>query len=199
MKTILLAIFLAAWGVGAAGQSLWEKNPPGNLYCDTKARAVGDLLTVLIDEKTEVSKDASRTLDKEHSVDLSVDAFRLFGLNNNGNSTLPAAKWDSAKDFDGQAQYSSTDSFTKRLAVTVKEVLANGNLLIEGRRQMNTDGDETIMTITGIVRPEDIRADNSVPSEVVADAKITYEGDGPTASTIRRGWFLKILDAIWPF
>jgi len=183
----------------AGGQSLWEKNPPGNLYRDTKARAVGDVLTVLINEQAEVSKDSSRSLNKEHSADMGVDAFKLFGLNNNGESTLPGLKWDGKKDFNGEAEYKSSDTFVKRLAVTVKEVLPNGNLLLEGRRQIGTDGDVTTMTITGIVRPQDIAADNSVASELVAEAKISYEGEGPAAETTRRGWFVRLLDSIWPF
>jgi len=183
----------------AAGDSLWVKNPPGSMIRDTKARSIGDLLTVLIDERSAVSKEANRSLSKENSLDFGVDAFSLFGLKNNNSSNMPALKWDSRKDFAGESEFNSTDTLTKRLTVTVKEVLANGNLLIEGRRSIKTSGDETTMTITGIVRPEDVSAANTVPSELVADAKITYDGEGPSEQTTSRGWFSKLLDIIWPF
>jgi len=199
VKTFAFVMLFALAGAAATGESLWARNPPGNMFADTKARKVGDLLTVLIDERATVSNEANRTLNKESTADLGVDAFRMFGLKNNQDSTLPAVKWDAKKDFTGDAEYKSTDTLTKRLTVTVKEVLPNGNLLIEGRRRINTSGDETAMTITGIVRPEDIRADNSVPSEMVAEAKINYDGKGPSADATSRGWFMRILDAIWPF
>ncbi|HUW34844.1 MAG TPA: flagellar basal body L-ring protein FlgH [Planctomycetota bacterium] len=196
---LLLTMLIVLVAAAAAGDSLWAKNPPGNMIRDTKARSIGDLLTVLIDERAAVSKEANRSLSKENSTDFGVDAFSLFGLKNNNSSNMPALKWDSKKDFAGETEFKSTDTFTKRLTVTVKEVLPNGNLLIEGRRNITTSGDETTMTITGIVRPEDISANNSVPSELVADAKITYDGDGPSEQNTRRGWFTKLLDIIWPF
>ena len=198
-KLLLLLVLACGLLAPAAADSIWEKNPPGNMFADTKARKVGDLLTVQIDERAEVSKEANRTLNKENSVDLGVDAFSIFGAKNDMPGNLPAVKWDATKDFKGESEYTSSDTLTKRLSVTVKEVLPNGNLLIEGRRQILTSGDETTMTITGIVRPEDIRADNSVPSELVADAKISYSGSGPADQTTSRGWFAKILDFIWPF
>jgi len=191
--------FLLLTSATASGDSLWARNTSGSMIRDTKARTVGDLLTVLIDERSEVSKEANRSLSKENSLDFGVDAFSLFGLKNDDSSNMPSLKWDSKKDFEGESEFKSTDTLTKRLTVTVKEVLANGNLLIEGRRSIKTSGDETTMTITGIVRPEDISAANTVPSELVADAKITYDGDGPSEQTTRRGWFAKLLDIIWPF
>ena len=199
MKLLLPFIFAISLATPAAAESLWGKNPPGNMFADTKARKAGDLLTVQIDERAEVSKNSDRTLNKENNVDLGVDAFSIFGAKNDTASNLPAVKWDATKDFKGEAEYKSSDTLTKRLTVTVKEVLPNANLLIEGRRQITTSGDETTMTITGIVRPEDIRADNSVPSELVADAKISYSGSGPADQTTSKGWFAKILDVIWPF
>ena len=198
MKLLLPFIFAISLATPAAAESLWGKNPPGNMFADTKARKAGDLLTVQIDERAEVSKNSDRTLNKENNVDLGVDAFSIFGAKNDMASNLPAVKWDAKKDFKGEAEYKSSDTLTKRLTVTVKEVLPNANLLIEGRRQITTSGDETTMTITGIVRPEDIRADNSVPSELVADAKISYSGSGPADQTTSKGWFAKILDVIWP-
>ena len=198
MKVILfLMLFLAAANV-AACESLWVKNPPGNLCRDTKAREVGDLLTIVIDEQAEVSKESSRSTSKKSATELGVDLFRLFGWEGDA-AELPGLKWDSSREFDGEAEYSSTDSFTKRLSVIVKEVLPNGNLLIEGRRQMSTEGDKTTITITGVVRPIDVREDNSVPSELVADAQITYDTKGPAGKNTRQGWFLKLLDVIWPF
>ena len=199
MKLLLPFILAISLATPAAAESLWGKNPPGNMFADTKARKAGDLLTVQIDERAEVSKNSDRTLNKENNVDLGVDAFSIFGAKNDTASNLPAVKWDATKDFKGEAEYKSSDTLTKRLTVTVKEVLPNANLLIEGRRQITTSGDETTMTITGIVRPEDIRADNSVPSELVADAKISYSGSGPADQTTSKGWFAKILDVIWPF
>lgn len=199
MKKLLIAVFIVVMvSAPVLAESLWAKKPPGNLIRDTKARNAGDLLTIVIDERAEVSKESSRSNSKETATELGVNLFKLFGWEGKTDG-LPGLDWDSKREFDGETEYTSSDSFTKRLSVIVKEVLPNGNLLVEGSRQMNTEGDETLITISGIVRPIDIRADNSVLSELVADAKIAYDNKGSGAANTKRGWFLKLLDVIWPF
>jgi len=200
MKRILAtAAAIAITGAAAAhAESLWEQGRCVNPCGDLKARSVGDILTVIIDERAVISKESSRSTSKEESTDLGVQLFRLFGWEGDSNH-LPALQWDSSREFDGEADYESTDTFTKRLSLIVKEVQPNGNLLIEGSRRISTAGDDTTITISGIVRPQDISADNTVPSELVAEATIAYDATGPSADNTRRGWFLKLLDFIWPF
>jgi flagellar L-ring protein precursor FlgH len=197
-QLVFFALFLAAAARGASGESLWDGSAHVRLIGDTKARKVGDLLTITIDERAVVSKESSRSTSKEEASELAVQLFKLFGWEGNADR-LPALKWDSKREFDGEAEYSSSDTFTKRLSVIVKEVLPNGNLLVEGTHELAADGDETAITISGIVRPTDIREDNTVPSEFVADAKIAYNSKGPSGRNTRRGWFTKLLDFIWPF
>jgi len=200
MKKIIAFILVAAvfFCRAAPAESLWERGNRGSLIRDTRAREVGDVITILIDERAEVSKESNRSNSKEASSDLAIDLFRLFGTER-VTDELPGLKYDSSREFKGEADFESSDTFTKRLSVIVKEVLPNGNLVIEGKREIIMAGDETTIIISGIVRPADVSADNTVPSELVADAKIEYEGDGPAADSTKRGWLLSILDFIWPF
>jgi flagellar L-ring protein precursor FlgH len=197
-RLVLLLLFLGVCGRQAPGESLWAAGARSSLIRDTKAREVGDLLTITIDERAAVSKESSRSGSKEEASEFAVELFKLFGWEGKAPN-LPSIKWDSKREYDGEAEFSSNDTFTKRLTVIVKELLPNGNLLVEGTHELQTDGDETTITISGIVRPIDILENNTVPSEFVADAKITYNSTGPTARSSKRGWFTRLLDFIWPF
>ena len=148
-RIVIAASIVIAVAAGAAAESLWEKGGRGNPCSDLKARNIGDILTVIIDERAVVSKESSRSTSKKESTDLGVQLFRLFGWEGDPNH-LPALKWDSNRAFDGEADYESTDTFTKRLSLIIKEVQPNGNFLIEGSRRISTAGDSTTITISTI-------------------------------------------------
>ncbi len=86
-----------------------------------------------------------------------------------------------------------------RITARVSRVLENGNLFIEGARQLTVNAEEQYIVISGIVRPEDITSDNLVSSQYIADARIVYTGQGIINDKMRPGWGTRILDAIWPF
>jgi flagellar L-ring protein precursor FlgH len=116
---------------------------------------------------------------------------------------LPAIDADSTDNFIGSAKYQKTGAFTARLAAIVVDTLPNGNMVISGRREIRVDNETKLIEFTGIVRRFDIRADNTIQSELVANAEILYRGQGPlTKSTNRQGLGSVIHDAIawlWPF
>jgi flagellar L-ring protein precursor FlgH len=86
-----------------------------------------------------------------------------------------------------------------RLTARVVRVLDNGNLLIEGRRQLTLNAEDQFIVITGVIRPEDIAADNWVLSSNIADARILYTGSGVLADKQHPGWMTRALDWVWPF
>jgi len=183
--------------------SLWDRRKPSKIFLfhDTQARQVGDLLTLLITESTDVDNSESRALEKESddrglldvttstSGDLGASAANLTG---EGQST-------SKRGFDGSAKFSSARQFTDRVAVTVLEVLPNGNLRIAGRRRIHVAGDQRVLCVSGIVRPIDVRADNSITSRAVASLRVTYEGNGVESRFTNQGWLSRISNRIWPF
>jgi len=189
----------AACGAPARADSLWARaEAPGNMFADTKARRTGDIVTVLIQEQLLVANAQDRNHEKETKTKFSINLFRLFGFDTPA-AEQPAADWSADREHTGKGDFKSTDKMVIRLTATVKEALPNGNLLIEGTRQLDTGGETRQVCVAGIIRPEDIQADNTVLSEKIADAKILYGSRGPIVRTSSQGWAEKILTHLWPF
>lgn len=157
-----------------------------------RAYAVGDLITVLLNESTQANRQQSGEIKRKNSNDVlptSLSARLGTGVNLNSseiNST-------------GTGVADQTASLTGSIAVTVVEVLANGNLMVRGEKQLAlTEGAEVIQ-VSGIVRPEDISPNNTLQSRRLANAQIAYRGTGDMASATRPGWGTNLLMKIWPF
>ena len=85
------------------------------------------------------------------------------------------------------------------LVVAVMDLLPNGNMVIGGRRQRVVSGELRTLVISGIVRPLDIRPDNTIRSQFIANFRVDYLGKGPESEFTNQGWFGKTLNALWPF
>jgi flagellar L-ring protein precursor FlgH len=103
------------------------------------------------------------------------------------------------RNFNGSAQLTSDRRFLDRITVMVVDVLPNGNLVIEGYRSRIVGGERRDLRITGIVRPADIGAQNTVESRFVANFRITYIGHGPSSRFIEQGWLGRVWNALWPY
>lgn len=173
----------------------------GSLFSDTTARNVGDLLTIIINEATDVENKDKRSLTKE------TDASSNLGLSHSvsgiyGSSAGALAEKfgvDSKRDFGGNSAFSSERAFSDRITVTVTGVLPNGNLVVSGRRQVNIEGDARGLVVSGIVRPSDIRPDNTISSQSVSRFDMRYEGRGAESKFINQGWMGRAANLLWPF
>jgi flagellar L-ring protein precursor FlgH len=129
----------------------------------------------------------------------------MLGLNTsviNSNANLGgklAIGGESASTLKGAGDTSRGGTLQARLTARVVRVLDNGNLLIEGRRQLTLNAEDQFIVITGVIRPEDIAADNWVLSSNIADARILYTGSGVLADKQHPGWMTRALDWVWPF
>ena len=203
--TKYLVLFVMATAGNVSAESLWRNagDEAGSLFIDTKARQVGDIVTIVIQESASVSKAKDSELKKSSDTEFNLELFRLFGLENRLHSgetgEWPAVKWDSERNFKGEADNSSTEQFSKTMSAVVKEVLPNGNLLIEGVSDVVTDEDITTVTVTGIIRPIDISPLNTILSHSIANARINYQAKGPLKQNTKKGWLNRFIDAIWPF
>ena len=161
---------------------------------------LGDLVTIVINETQDLKNEESSDLSKKTSVDYQI---RNFDIKPNAFSTLPRLAAGSDDQFNGAANYSKKGKFTARLTAVVVDVLPNGNLVLLGRREIRIDNETKLLEFGGVVRRYDLKGDNSVASELVGNARVSYKGTGPlTNSTNRRGLGGKIHDAIdwlWPF
>ncbi len=195
---------LGLWGAEAAhAESLWKRHQPeqGLLFYDTQARRVGDLLTVVVREDSNVRNQDNRGLGKKTSM----KSLLKFGAKSDGGFATQASEgeMDSAlesnRNFDGKSSFRSQRAFDDRVTVTVIDVLPNGNLVFRGCRKILIEGDQRTLVVTGIVRPFDVSADNTVNSRLVSDLHMNYEGDGAEEGFIRQGWLGRSANKVWPF
>ena len=179
------------------------------LFEDVKARRVGDLITIILSERTSASKSAKTSTDRATSIDVqtptllgAVPTFNTPGflpLDSNRNNTLET-KLGSSNSFEGEGDSNQSNSLTGSITVTVADVLPNGNLVVRGEKWLTLNQGEEYIQISGIVRQQDVRTDNTVLSTLVADARIAYSGKGMLASANKPGWLARFFNSpIWPF
>lgn len=197
-----LALVLAALTVGRA-DSLWERRDPryAFLFQDNRARSVGDTLIVTISENTVANEQDQKTLSRTTSGSGQIQTFDLLrtaaGNNNGGSNSLQQFPSQTTNyQFAGSAQNTVSRVFTDRMAVTVVDVLPNGNLVLEGYRSRVVAGEERVLRITGVARPADIGVGNIIPSGAVANFRISYLGRGPSTRNNKQG-FLTRLNAVF--
>ncbi len=167
-----------------------------NLYTDTKAHRRGDIVYIVVYESIDAIQKLATQTGQQHAVNNAVGAF--FGVNPDTLNNLSVNwQYSSSSKYGGSTQQSGVIS--TRLAAYVKEVYPNGNMLIEASRYLYlNDGGHRII-LRGIVRPEDIGPDNSVPSSRIANLEIIYDGKGYMVDASSPGWFTRFLAKIWPF
>jgi len=169
-----------------------------SLYADLKARQVGDLLTVLIVENDSASKQASTSTDRNSSVSAGIP--HLLGLEGklpvDGNAMLGA---DFKNGFAGNGSTTRKGQLNASLTVQVIDTYPNGNLKIRGGKEVMVNSEVQIVYLTGIVRPVDISATNTVQSTKILNARISYTGNGALGDKQEPGWLMRIIDNVWPF
>jgi len=195
--------------------SLWSEGR-GSLFADYRARQVGDIVTIRVQETAKASKSAKTDLNRKNDVKLGIPAFfgleaaanarkaRVATANGNGaaaigldlSSLLSAS---SEKKFAGDGSTERSGKLDATLTAVVTRRLPSGNLVIEGRRRINLNEENQYILLTGIIRPQDISPDNSISSSQIADASISYYGVGPVADQQREGWLATLVGKVWPF
>ena len=207
MKTlpILLAVMAALSAAPARAQarrgSIYDPDRgPFGLVANKTASRPGDLITIVISESQDVRNEETSDLQKETTFDYALDNF---DIKPNAFSVLPSIEANSNDKFKGTANYAKRGTFSARLTAVVVDALPNGNLVVNGRREIRIDRETKVIEFSGVVRRYDVGPDNTVTSELVANAKIAYSGQGPlTNSTNRRGFGAWLHDAVgwlWPF
>ena len=173
---------------------------PLSMIADKTARRPGDLITVLIVENQAVKNEETSQLRRATTLDY---ALENFDIKPDAFDPLPRLAASSKDDFNGTANYEKNGEFTARITAMVMDVLPNGNLVLKGRREIKIDFETKVIEFSGVIRRYDIRADNTIQSELVADARVSYTGEGQlTDTTNRRGLGNVIHRAIvwlWPF
>jgi len=189
-------------GPPAAG-AIYQANRDMRLFEDRTAKRVGDTIVIRLVESTAATKSATTGVSK--STDVNLQNPILFGASF-GNPDLAAAKNNYATTITGERQMGGegasdqSNSLSGNISAVVIGVYPNGNLAIRGEKMLTLNQGEEVVQISGVIRPDDILGDNSVRSSQVADAKITYAGNGVLADANTVSWLGRFfLSPIFPF
>lgn len=177
--------------------SIYQPARNFSFYGDQVALNVGDILTVTLEEQTSASKSADTTYDKDDEVTLNEATILGNAVNFKGMSLLTNPSMERA--FDGSASSDQSNSLQGSISVTVSEVLPNGILRIQGEKWLKLNQGDEYIRLTGLVRPQDIGTDNTIPSSKVADARIAYGGTGEFDDVNRQGWLTRFFNSDWWF
>ncbi len=169
---------------------------PRALFEDRRASAVGDILTININETTAASKKSGSTAARTSGNDTSVSA--LVGLPGRGLEGMKLGT-KSASTFNGKGDSASNNAFTGTISVTVIEVLPSGNLVVSGEKQIGINQGAEFVRFSGVVSPNRIAAGNIVSSTQVADMRVEYRGNGYIDEAQTLGWFQRALLSLNPF
>ena len=211
----------------AQANSLWVKagNTEQSMFADKVARGIGDILTIVVDENTTSTQDADLLTRDEYQggggIGLAFNQFfnqflqaapRLFGLNSSNaggnatvpigggnNITIPTLDLAASGEWNAGGRTSNKLTVSNRTAVTVVDVLPNGNLVVEGAKIIRTGVEDQYAYMRGVVRPVDIEHDNTISSTKISDAQVEFVPAGELSESQKKGWLLKAWEKVKPF
>ena len=195
MKHLLILTLGAALAGGSMAQTAESKAAPAqrdSLYSESSYQAltsdrrlhkVGDLVTVVIFENTSATSTADTGANRDANV----------GLNVNAPSFNKSAGIGTNSDFSGGGRTQRAGKVLGQLTVAVRDVMANGDLYVAGEQSLEINGERQTIKLEGQVRPKDITELNTVLSTRVADAKISFAGDGVLGDRQRPAWWQRVL------
>lgn len=166
------------------------------LFADLKARRIGDVLTIVLNESTNASKSAiTKTTKSSATADT---ATTIFGksITTKGVPILDTTL-SGSNSFDGEGSSSQGNSLVGSLTVTVTDVQVNGNLVVQGDKSLKLNQGEEFIHISGVIRPADIATNNTVTSDKLADARISYSGKGVIDNANRMGWLTRFFNSVF--
>ena len=213
-RTGLVLLVLAGFALGQAqADSLWSKETAVSLFTDHKAKRVGDIITVLVQENNSASRNSSTKTQKKGDISASISSFftgniqdKIFSNNPDNNNNpdknnvqLPELGTTSQNKFEGSGAVNNSGSINSRFAVRVVDVLPNKNLIIEGVRRTSFSGESQTIILRGTVRPQDVTPVNTVVSYNLADVSIRFKDEGVVNDSQKKGWFGKLWDKVSPF
>ena len=183
-----------------------QKIATGGIYSNRQSDAwfgrgrnyqVGDIITVLLNESTQAARTQNTDVSRESKNSLPSGMSTKVGnmspflsgidLNNNNNSSKGTGKADQQASLSGS------------VAVTVIEILANGNLMIRGEKKLGLSEGTEVIQVSGVIRPEDVGPNSTVQSRRLANAQIAYRGSGDLANATKAGWGTSLMHKFWPF
>jgi len=178
--------------------SLFNADHNRNLYSYTPSFAVGDTITVELDEQAQAAKSANAEINKTNEFELDPIAVPGGNLSINGNAVQLGI--DQEQAFSGQSGADQSHKLSGKITVSVIDILNNGNLVVRGEKWLVLNNGKEYIRLTGIVRPRDVSQANTVSSAKVADSRIEFSGTGDQSDAQKQGWMMKTFNGkVWPF
>ena len=194
--------------------SLWQvRSSLNGMFIDTKARNVGDIVTVEIDESAKASNKANTATGRTSSLEAGIE--KIFGIEDWWQNQIlpkisndlpridpfrnPSVKGSLKSNFAGDGATTRSGTLSAFITCRVVDVMPNGNLKIVGTREVMVNNENQLIILSGIIRPRDISDENVIMSTFISDAKIAYSGSGIVNDRQRPGWLANMLNEVWPF
>jgi flagellar L-ring protein precursor FlgH len=222
-QLVTAAVLLSASAAFAG--SLWTegKTDERGMFSDKLARRVGDIVTVVIDENTSANNSLKLTTSRTASAGAGTNPLTylinqfvtalpssILGKNKamaavqkagvpGSTVTAPTVDVAGSSDYTGGGTITNTQTVSSRAAVTVVDVLPNGNLIIEGVRMVRFSGETQYASLRGVIRPTDVLKDNTVVSTNIADAQVEFVSEGSLSEAQKKGWLLRLSNKVSPF
>ncbi len=191
MKSMFLSVTMLMLAAALSAQDM-RANLNRSLFSDQKASRIGDAVTILVVESSSASNDSHTETSRESNLSLAG------GGKNNGASLLDvAATIGTGNSFKGEGATQTNGSVRAKISARVDSLFSNGDLWISGSRTISINGEDQLIRISGIVRPTDIQADNSVYSFNISDAIIVFHGKGMVNNNQEPGWLTKFFHWIF--
>jgi flagellar L-ring protein precursor FlgH len=211
------SVFALGFTPAQAG-SLWlkEGSTEQSMFADKIARNIGDILTIVVSEDTSTQQTARiKTYENTQggtgifpALNATLNGFvqalpswlskQSGGTVDENDVTIPTLDIAAKSEWNGGGDTQNTLTLTNRTAVTVVDVLPNGNLVVEGAKIIRAGQESQYAYMRGIVRPIDIASDNTVPSTKIADAQVEFIPEGELTEAQKKGWLVRIWDKIKP-
>ena len=181
----------------SSANSLWR---PGSraFFKDQRAKEIGDVMTVVVNiqnERAQLNNETRRTRDNVSESGALTDFSNIIGSGLN----LPSFEASSGSDYRGTGSITRDENINIKLAAVVLQVLPNGNLAIAGRQEIRVNSELRELQVAGVIRPEDIRSDNTISWDKIAEARISYGGRGRITEVQQPGWGHQLFDLLSPF
>ncbi|MBL4765345.1 MAG: flagellar basal body L-ring protein FlgH [Colwellia sp.] len=176
--------------------SLFKENYVNNIYSDSKAHRIGDIISVILSESTQAKKNAKTELKKENNMALD-PIIGLGGAPVTINGKAAQFGFNQSTKFKGDSKVDQGNSLSGDISVHVLRVLPNGNLMIRGEKWLTLNNGDEYIRLTGVIRAKDINSNNTILSTKIANARIQYAGTGSFADMNEQGWLTKFFNSSW--
>lgn len=200
-KSVIISALVITTGTSLLAQSEWDDDA-ASLVSDVRARRVGDVLTVIIQEDKTTSKNTQTKTSKNSNIDAGIESFFFSPAASSlltKQGRLPALTVNSASSSAGGGNVSSSERIKTRLSVRILDVLPNQQYLVEGSQITSFSGETQNMILRGVLRDGDISPQNTIMSYNLADVMIRFDSKGTLTDKQKQGWFNKAWDKVTPF